>query len=100
MQTQRLEAERNRRNQEVNRRNQEKTTNKVLDTWQARREIARSFSQQFLSQFKQENLTFLTSIGQLRDNREYQFNADFLPKFYTQIAVDYHGFDERQEELN
>lgn len=100
VQTQRLEAERNRRNGEIGRRNLEKKTQQQLLSAQEKKEMAKNVTHQFLLKFKRDNLNYLQSIGILRDRKEYQLNTIFLPLLRTQVEVDYYGNLRWQDELS
>lgn len=99
VQTQRLEGERVRRNEETERRNIQLKTYTALHAWQDRKELAKNATKQYFRTFKQNHLSYLTEIGLLRSRFEHSLNHDFLPLFYTQINIANHDFERKEQEL-
>lgn len=99
MQTQRLEGERVRRNEETERRNIQLKTCTALKAWQDRKELAKLATKQYFRTFKHDNLSYLTEIGLLRSRFEHSLNHDFLPLFYNQVNIEHQGFDRKEQEL-
>jgi len=99
MQTQRMEAERVRRNEESDRRNIQQRTVTVQKTWDERKELARQATKQYLAHFKRDTLDFLTEIGVLRRWSDYSFGYHFMPLFNNQILIEYYGMDRRDQEM-
>jgi exonuclease VII large subunit len=99
MQTQRMEAERVRRNEESDRRNIQQRTITVQKTWDERKELARQATKQYLAHFKRDTLDFLTDIGVLRRWSDFSFGSHFMPLFNNQILIEYYGMGRRDQEM-
>ena len=100
VETQRLEAQRFRANDEIDRRNVQQRTAQVTKVWQEKKEIARLCSRQFLGTFKRDNLKYLTEIGLLRSKREYSFGKNYLPMLYQQAIQDMRQADTLDDDVS
>ena len=82
VQTQRVEARQNRRNDETDRRNLQNNVNKTLTDAKEKRSIARTMSKQFMKYFKRDTLQQLKDLGLLRSKKTYSMGTHMIPAIY------------------
>jgi len=97
VQTQRVEARQQRRNDEIERRNLQQRVHQVLTDGKEKREIASNMSKQFLKYFKRDTLTQLKDMGLLRGRKEYSMGTHFVPALYQQIKLEMIEDDDRNK---
>ena len=88
IQTQRMEARQQRRDDECDRRNLQQRVRQVLKVGQEKREIAKYISKQHLRNFKRDTLQTLADLGVLRSRKEYSMGTHFVPQLYNQAELE------------
>lgn len=88
MQTQRVEARQQRRDDEQDRRNLQQRVRSILAIGREKRELAKNISKQFLRSFKRDTLQCLQDLGCLRSRKEYSLGTHFIPLLYTQADLE------------
>ena len=80
METQRLEANANRKNDENERRNLQVRTSGLIQEEAEKKLMSRMFPKSFLRVFKKENFQVLLDFGMVRSQFELNMGATLLPK--------------------
>ena len=88
METQRVEAARNRKNEEIERRNMQMRTQRAMCITAEEKLTSRVMAKNFLVHFKRDTLRQLIDMGQLRSAKETTLGSHFIPQLYTQAWLD------------
>jgi len=88
METQRVEAIRQRRTNETERRNLQQRTAKATKIYTHQKVVARQITKQFLKMFKNNSLRSLEEQGLLRRPFTLGLHTDFLPRLLRQVEFD------------
>lgn len=83
METQRVEAARNRKNEEIERRNMQMRTQRAMSITAEEKLTSRVMAKNFLIHFKRDTLKQLVDLGQLRSGQETSVKSYFIPQLYT-----------------
>ena len=84
METQRLEANANRKNEENERRNLQVRTSGLIQEETEKKLMSRMFAKSFLRVFKKENFQVLLDFGIVRSQFELNMGTTLLPKLIGQ----------------
>ena len=96
METQRLEEQRTRKNDEIDRRNLQQRTAKN-NAIQAERKLAgKIFAKDFLVFFKRDTMNGLVDLGALRKPVDNSTGTIYIPQLYKQIKTDMQTHNDNQ----
>ena len=96
IQTQRVEARQQRRDDEQDRRNLQQRVNGILTSHKEKRELAKNISKQFLKRFKRDTLQTLVDLGCLRSRKEFSMGSHLIPLVYAQAELELKESDDRK----
>ena len=97
METQRLEAARNRKMNEVNRRALQQKMVMATGITRDKKELARTLSRQYLRFLKRDTLGLMTDMGVLRSRKEYGMGVNFIAPFYNQVLKDQENVEGKRQ---
>lgn len=80
MNTQRVEASRFRKNDEIERRALQIRTQRGLDLLSDKRAVAANISKTFLTHLKRDSLKFLVDLGNLRSHKDFSVESELIPQ--------------------
>jgi hypothetical protein len=88
METQRVEAARNRKIEEIERRNMQMRTQRAMSITADEKLTSRVMAKQFLRYFKKDSLRQLVDLGQLRAAQDFALQSHFIPQLMTQAWIE------------
>ena len=100
IETQRLEAARMRRDDELDRRHLQEQVRRKLEVWRQKKEFARNTAMKYMQFLKRDKMEELQDQGLLRSQQGFQMGADLLPKLQKQVLLDDEFSDRANDEIN
>ena len=88
VETQRLEAARTRKMNEITRRALQQKMVMATGIISDKKELSRTFARQYLRYMKRDTLELMADLGVLRSRRDYGMQVNFMAPFYKQVQAD------------